>query len=136
MISIARPLPSDPRPGLSTFDRVVRLDAQQVVSQARDLLGPRLVAIVAGVTETRAVHQWADGRRRIKDPQVVARLRASLQAACTVADADSAGVAQAWMQGLNPLLDDQSPAWLLREGNLNAEGPRVIAAARRFAAQG
>lgn len=133
---MAQPLLGDARPDLAAFDQVVRLDAQQVVSQARDLLGPRLVAVIAGVTETRAVHQWADGQRRIKDPHVVARLRVALQAACTVADAESAGVAQAWMQGLNPLLDDQSPAWLLREGDLNAEGPRVIAAARQFAAHG
>lgn len=135
---MAQPLVGDARPDLAAFDQVIRLDAQQVVSQVRDLLGSRLVAVIAGVSETRAVHQWAEGQRGIKDPQVVARLRAALQAARTVADADadSAGVAQAWMQGLNPLLDDQSPAWLLREGDLHAEGPRVLAAARQFVAHG
>jgi hypothetical protein len=45
-------------------------------------------------------------------------------------------VAQAWFQGLNPILDDRAPALLLREGELADIGPRVLAAARQFAAVG
>jgi hypothetical protein len=37
---------------------------------------------------------------------------------------------------LNPFLDDVSPARLLRDGDIEVEGPRVIAAARQFAAVG
>jgi hypothetical protein len=43
-----------------------------------------------------------------------------------------ARVAQAWFQGLNPQLDDGSPARLLREGDLDEVGPLVVAAARAF----
>jgi hypothetical protein len=49
---------------------------------------------------------------------------------------DSAGVVQAWFQGLNPQLDDTSPARALREQDLDMVGPAVIAAARAFAAEG
>ena len=49
-------------------------------------------------------------------------------------DADT--VAQAWFQGLNPKLEDRSPARLLREGELAEVGPQVLAAARAFAAVG
>jgi hypothetical protein len=41
-------------------------------------------------------------------------------------------VVQAWFQGLNPHLDDRSPARLLREGDLAEVGPMVLAAARAF----
>ena len=43
---------------------------------------------------------------------------------------------QAWFQGLNPQLEDRSPARLLREGDLDAVGPEVIGAARAFLADG
>jgi hypothetical protein len=46
--------------------------------------------------------------------------------------AESPRIAQAWMQGLNPQLDDRSPARLLREGDVDEVGPAVIGAARAF----
>jgi hypothetical protein len=49
---------------------------------------------------------------------------------------DTTHVVQAWFQGLNPFLEDVSPARLLRDGDIDAAGPRVIAAARQFAAVG
>jgi hypothetical protein len=64
------------------------------------------------------------------------RLRVALQAAAPIATADSSAVAQAWFQGLNPQLDDRSPARLLREGDLDEVGPEVIGAARAFLAGG
>lgn len=52
------------------------------------------------------------------------------------AAADGPKVARAWFQGLNPQLDDRSPARLLREGDLDETGPAVLGAARAFLAGG
>lgn len=52
------------------------------------------------------------------------------------AAADRPEVARAWFQGLNPQLDDRSPARLLREGDLDETGPAVLGAARAFLAGG
>ena len=49
-----------------------------------------------------------------------------------LAEAESPAIAQAWMQGLNPQLDDRSPARLLRDGDLDDIGPAVVGAARAF----
>jgi len=49
---------------------------------------------------------------------------------------ESAKIVQAWFQGMNPELGDQSPAALLRVEWLDDVGPRIIAAARSFAAHG
>lgn len=103
-----------------------------VVKQLRELLTPRLVAHLAGVRETRAVHQWADGTRDVKSGEVQDRLRFALQVALVLSEHDAARVVQAWFQGLNPHLDDRSPARLLREGELDEVGPLVLAAARAF----
>lgn len=122
------------RPGLRAHAQATRLDASVLVKELRDILGAKLVAYLGGVGETRAVRQWAEGTRAIQDPTDERRLRVAYQVATLIIEADSAEVAQAWFQGLNPLLEDRSPARLLREGDLDEVGPVVLAAARSFAA--
>ncbi len=126
---------SAPRPDLSAHAHAMRAGFATVVKELRDLLGARLVAYVGGVQETRAVHQWADANR-LPGQQTQQRLRLALQIAGTIADVDDPATAQAWFQGLNPQLDDHSPARLLREGDIYEVGPAVAAAARAFVAGG
>lgn len=122
---------SQPRPGLAAHERATRAPFRAVAGELRELLGARLVAYLGTVRETRAVHQWADGSRRPSE-ETQQRLRTALQVALLVADADGREVAQAWFQGLNPQLEDRSPARMLREGDPDEAGPAVIAAARAF----
>ena len=102
----------------------------------RDLLGAKLVAYFGGVKDSRAVRQWAEGSRKIANRDDVERLRVAYRAARMINLRDSTQVVQAWFQGLNPFVDDVSPARLLRDAGVDADGPRVIAAARQFAALG
>jgi len=53
-----------------------------------------------------------------------------------MAKADAPSVVQSWFWGLNPELDDRTPAKLLREGELEEVGPEVLGAARAFVAGG
>jgi hypothetical protein len=124
------------RPELRAHDRAIRAPITEAVAELRELLTGRLVAYIAGVTETRAVNEWADGTRSIRNPDTEARLRLALQIAVMLAEADEARVVQAWFMGLNPQLDDRSPARLLRDGELDEVGPAVLGAARAFLAAG
>lgn len=119
------------RPDFEAHSKSVRASFPDVVEELRTVLGARLVAYLGSVRETRAVNQWADGSRE-PAAEVQQRLRVALQIALTIAASESAQVAQAWFQGLNPQLDDRSPARLLREGDVNEVGPLVITAARAF----
>jgi hypothetical protein len=133
----ARPVRSarPSRPDLAAHEHAARIDFDAAVKELADLLGLKLVAYIAGVTETRAVRQWADGERAAREP-IPTRLRLALQIALVIAEHDNARVAQAWFQGLNPQLDDRSPARLLREGELDEIGPLVLSAARAFVSGG
>jgi hypothetical protein len=124
------------KPDLAAHEAAVRLGTDAIVAQLRQRLGVRLVAYIAGASETRAVHQWATGSREIRDPEVAERLRVVYQVVALLVARDSDQVAPAWFQGLNPKLDDRSPARLLRDGELAVVGPQVLAAARTFAAVG
>lgn len=114
----------------------MRLTPAAVVAGLRELVGARLVAYLGGVQETRAVRQWADGAREVQDPMVLRRLRLALQVAGLLVERDSPVVAQSWFQGMNPHLGDRAPARVLVEEDLDEAGPRVLAAARAFAANG
>ncbi|GAC1356227.1 MAG: hypothetical protein NVSMB4_17050 [Acidimicrobiales bacterium] len=124
------------KPDLAAHEAAMRLPLPEIVTDLRQRLGVRLVALIAGVSETRAVHQWATGSRDVRDPDTVERLRLLYQVVQLLVARDSDPVAQAWLQGLNPKLADRSPARLLRDGDLADVGPAVLGAARAFAAVG
>ena len=124
------------RPDLDAYAEATRTPLPELVVALRDLLGARLVAYLGGVTETRAVREWAQSSRGIQDPEVVRRLRLAFRAARLITVRDTPEVAQAWFQGLNPQLEDRSPASVLRDGAVVEVGAEVLAAARAFAAVG
>ena len=119
-----------PRPELA-YVEAMRAEFPTVASQLRDLLGRRLVAYLGEVKEGRAVNGWADGKRE-PSAAIQGRLRLALQVALMIAAADGPRVARAWFQGLNPQLDDRSPARVLREGTVDSDGAAVLGAARAF----
>lgn len=123
------------RPDLAAYERATRVPLPEAVSETARLLGTKLIAYICAVTETRAVREWSTGERIPRDP-IPARIRLSLQVATLIVEHDDVAVAQAWFQGLNPQLEDQSPATLLREGDLEEVGPMIMAAARAFVVGG
>lgn len=123
------------RGGLQAYHDSVRLNEAELVTHLRDILGAKLVAYLGSVKETRAVRQWADGERA-PSAEVMTRLRHAYHVAALLAERDARGTVQAWFQGMNPQLDDVPPARLLREGLLDDVAPKVLAAARAFAAAG
>ncbi|MGH3638854.1 MAG: hypothetical protein ACRDUX_07475 [Mycobacterium sp.] len=124
------------QPDLAAYNEAVGMTTAELVTALQSLLGAKMVAYLGGVKETRAVRQWADGTRKIGNAGDVERLRVAYRAARMVNVRDSTSVVQAWFQGLNPFLDDVSPARTLRDGDVEVDGAKVIAAARQFAAVG
>lgn len=127
---------STPTPDLTTYREAITMTTPALVFELGNLLGLKLVAYLGNAKETRTVRQWAEGSRDVSSVQDVERMRLAFRATRLIMSRDSKEVAQAWFQGLNPLLGDVSPIRLLREGDLDSEGPRVLAAARQFAAVG
>jgi len=101
----------------------------EVVARLIGMLGLSLVAVVGGVSETRAVQQWTNGR----EPQRPQVLRFALQLALMITEADDGAVARAWFQGSNPRLDDRSPAVMLHTLPLELIQAPLMVAARAFA---
>ena len=97
-------------------------------------LGPVLCAYIVGAPTTTALDEWHRDSSKIESA-TAGRLRAAALGAEGLAELETPRVIQAWLQGLNPELDDQSPLVLLRDGDLD-DLRAVITAAYRFATQG
>lgn len=103
-----------------------------VASFLQDLLGRRLVAYVAGVKDAKTVSRWAGGEVRQVRQESEERIRTAYEVAQLLVQFDSPRIVKAWFIGLNPQLDDVSPAEAIREGKLR----EAKAAARAFVAGG
>ncbi|MFT2711977.1 hypothetical protein [Clavibacter sp. Sh2126] len=121
-------------PGLGAYETAIRASDAELVAGLREVLGAKLVAYLGSVQETRAVRQWAEGER-VPSAVTMNRLRLAFHVAGILVEREHPRVVQAWFTGLNPQLDDASPARLIRESpDLDEAGARILASARSFVA--
>jgi len=111
----------------------MRVSPAEGATALRDVLTPRLAAYVTGVDATRTVARWAQGETARLCADHAIRLRAADEIVRLLGRAhESPETIQAWFLGMNPVLDDRSPALALREGD--HAGARAAAVA--FLAEG
>lgn len=104
-----------------------------VAGLLQELLTRRLTAYIAGVKDAKTVSRWANGEiLEIRSTEVEQRLRGTYEIARLLLQEESAQTTRAWFIGMNPQLDDVSPAEAIRQGNLK----EVLAASRAFLASG
>lgn len=94
-----------------------------------DHLGSALTAHIAGV-DRRTVNRWAEGTAARASGE--ANLRVAFQVFQLIQTVDAPQTVRAWFMGMNPQLDDVSPAEALAQG----QHREVMAAARAFVAGG
>ena len=82
------------RPDLQAHDDAMRAPYRNMARELTQILGAKLVAYIARVSETRAVHEWAAEGREPKDPAVGPRLRNGDRGTRHVCQADPVGAGQ------------------------------------------
>ena len=103
----------------------------QLTAYLNDTLGPKLVAYMVEKSP-QTVARWADGAQAPPQPDAERRLRGAFQIVQLLVETDSRHVVRAWFIGMNPQLEDRSPAEVVATGDLRA----VMAAARAFTSGG
>jgi len=112
-------------------DQACKLALPELVKSLEADFGRRLVALIAGVSDAKAVAEWSqDGGRKPRQPAEL-RLRTAYRVVYMLKQVESIETVRAWLLGMNPDLDDQAPALVLRE-----RPDEVIRAARDFVAYG
>lgn len=121
---------TSPRTTDAAHRGALRLEPWEIASQMRDLLGAKLLAFAVNV-DPRTVNRWAAGSDRPRDSHE-ARLRAAYQAYLLMKPVEADPTIRAWFMGMNPQLDDRSPAEALADDQFR----EVMSAARAFVAGG
>ena len=103
----------------------------QIAEHLNENLGPKLTAFVVG-KDQQTVARWAKGKQSPPQDDVERRLRAAFMIFQLLSENDTRHVVRAWFLGMNPQLDDLSPAEAIANGDLR----EVMAAARAFVAGG
>lgn len=116
--------------GPTAHARATRATVPEMATALQEIFGQKLVAIMTGIQDPKSVGAWARGSQK-PHPPVERRLREAYHITSLLLSAESPETVRAWFMGMNPHLDDQSPALVLSE----ADGPaRVVGAARAFLA--
>jgi hypothetical protein len=95
----------------------VSFDIADIAVFLQETLGQKLVAYMAGVSDPKTVGQWI---RRAQQPRHDAevKLRTAFQVFHLLQNEESPHTVRAWMIGMNPQLDDLSPAEAIHQGML------------------
>lgn len=101
-------------PSQQAHRTAVESTIQDVVRYLQEVLGQKLTAYIAGVSDPRTVGRWAAGERapRVEHEQ---RLRCAYHVFQLLLDEEAPATIRAWFLGLNPQLDDESPAESIRK---------------------
>ena len=89
--------------------------------------GARLLALTVDA-DHRTVGRWISEPERTPRFETETRLRAAYQVFRLVQTVEASPTVRAWFMGMNPQLDDRSPAEAIRDGDARD----VMAAARAF----
>ncbi len=115
-----------PRVRARAHARANETELSAAVKALVQILGHALVAVIVD-REVKTVRRWAHGHGP-SGLQEQSRVRDTLQIVELLLASDSPSVVRAWFMGMNPQLNDESPAEVLAEGRAR----EVMAAARAY----
>lgn len=111
--------------------RAHRVTAQQPLPEIarflQDNFSQRVAAYIAGIEDAKQVGRWCRGLNAPRFDSEV-RLRTAYQVFKIIEDGENQHTARAWMMGMNPQLEDDSPLKAIAEDRFK----EVMAAARSY----
>jgi hypothetical protein len=107
------------------------VDRSVCASYLIEHLGADLTAYLTGIDEEAQVQRWATGDLE-PGPLPLGRLRSGYKAAHEIVRAYGGETARSWFSGMNPWLDDEAPAYVLRHSNEADTWESVVEAAEEL----
>src|SRR2546423_1680543 len=96
----------------SVPDRPDQILTAEMTKYLQDVLGQRLVAVIAGIGDVGQVSSWASAENA-PPRQIEQRLLSAYQVAQLLMQREDAETVRAWFRGSNPHLGDDAPALAL-----------------------
>lgn len=115
----------------STDRDIARVGLPDRLQALKALLGPKLLAVTLDA-DKRSIDRWISDKSRPTDLRVERRVDCAYQVFELLKPLDASQTIRAWFMGMNPQMDDLSPAEAIADDQFR----EVLAAARAFAAGG
>ena len=113
--------------------KAMNADLKTMASTLVDVMGRAIVAGIVGIRNPKTISRWASGEvTSVRDRYSEERLIAAYQVTSLLQEHYGKDTIRSFMLGMNPVLNDESPAIALREGDFKG----AINAARNFLAGG
>lgn len=112
-------------------ERTHDVELAEIARFLREHLGTQLLALTVGA-DPRTVTRWGSENDRRPKFENEKRLRAAFQVFQELQQAEAPATIRGWFMGMNPQLNDSSPAEAIRDGRLKD----AMAAARSFTRTG
>lgn len=106
-------------------------DLSVIVDGLVNVLGKQATAYVAGLKDVKMVNKWLAGGDTTRTTRL--RLRHAYTAARMIETAFDVDTVEAWFFASNSKLDDDAPAWVLRNAQSLDDLRFVVPAAKAFA---
>ena len=110
----------------------IRQKIEKIAEYLQDTLGQKMTAYISGLKNPKEVGAWVAGEVEPRDKAQL-RLRYAYQAAQMLTGAYDTETTKAWFFGTNTRLDDEAPAYILRNAETLDDLRAVVPAARAFA---
>jgi hypothetical protein len=98
----------------AAFRKTVSSSVADIATFLQEMLGRNLVGHMTE-SDAKTVARWAKGENTPR-PESEKRLREIYKIVQLIQTADSPYVVRAWLIGMNPQLEDEAPANVIREG--------------------
>ena len=113
--------------------KAMNADLETMASTLVNVMGRAIVAGIVGIRNPKTISRWANGEvTSVRDRYSEERLIAAYQVAILLQEHYGNDTIRSFMLGMNPVLNDESPAIALRDGDFKG----AINAARNFLAGG
>ena len=113
--------------------KAMNADLETMASTLVNVMGRAIVAGIVGIRNPKTISRWANGEvTSVRDRYSEERLIAAYQVTILLQEHYGNDTIRSFMLGMNPVLNDESPAIALRDGDFKG----AINAARNFLAGG
>uniref|UniRef100_UPI002F917B13 XRE family transcriptional regulator n=1 Tax=Streptomyces virginiae TaxID=1961 RepID=UPI002F917B13 len=103
------------------------LKITEIATFLQEQFSQRVVARLAGIEDPKQVGRWSRGQNEPRFDSEF-RLRTAFQVFRYIEECENRHVARAWMMGMNPQLEDESPLLVIADDRFK----EVMAAARSY----
>ncbi|MFF3726924.1 XRE family transcriptional regulator [Streptomyces erythrochromogenes] len=109
------------------YRNTAELKITEIASFLQEQFSQRVVARIAGIEDPKQVGRWSRGQNEPRFDSEF-RLRTAFQVFRYIEECENRHVARAWMMGMNPQLEDESPLLAIADEKFK----EVMAAARSY----